>query len=347
MEILVAYAMTFPRELKNNPIRDLDHTFILIWSITFLLLNSVFYYLQTMPVKELTEDQVLQYTKAIYRVTIERQPVENRVETASGKANQVLPIQELETIDKPTNDHKPSLQDKRVLYAQKKAERLAELEAKRKAIGDRVKMLVGPVSKGNDSKRGFKSTSEAVGLQSGILSDVDLKNGALAIATDAGEIAAVKKLRGEGVVSEDIENISIDDIKYLLQQPGNLEEMLAMASVKLPENGIVSTGEKSGASARSQKSISEVVLANKNQVQYCYWTFKRRDATLKGQVTVQFTINPAGKVVQVYFRKSDWNRNPLKLEIEHCIRNVISQWIFEPITASKGDVNASATFIFE
>ncbi len=104
---------------------------------------------------------------------------------------------------------------------------------------------------------------------------------------------------------------------------------------------------KEKAAHRSQEAISKVVLDNKDQIQYCYWTCKRQDTTLAGQVKVEFTINPAGKVTNVLFVKSKWGGNPLKDEVEKQIKKAIMQWRFEAIDTTKGDVTAGATFIFQ
>jgi len=342
----MAYAMIFPRELKHNFFRDLDYTFAFIWLLTFLLIGSPVAYLQSLPVRQLTDEQVKHFTQAIYRVRIDRQPNKDAAETNIQRLNardtDVIPLDEEPS---PVNK-KLSIEDKRREFNQKREARLAEMEASRRAIDERFKSLVGPTSVGNGGQRSGASAQAMVGLESGGFSDVDLKNGVMAVLTEAAQINRLKSIKGNGSISEEISDISLEDINAWLKQPGSLEEMLATATLKMPTGGITTKSKSTKSASRNQEAISQVILANKNQVQYCYWTFKRRDATLEGQVVVQITISPAGEVTRIYFKRSDWNHNPLQREIEHCIRNIIAQWRFEPIGADEGDVTASATFIF-
>ncbi|MDP8239763.1 MAG: AgmX/PglI C-terminal domain-containing protein [Candidatus Hatepunaea meridiana] len=141
-------------------------------------------------------------------------------------------------------------------------------------------------------------------------------------------------------------------MKWHFEQVEGGVDVTANATFKF-EPGSVRTGMKIALSetksdkTRSQKAISQVVLANKNTVQYCYWTYKKEDTNLKGKLSVEFTINSRGEVTAVKFSKSDWNDNPLQPKVEKCIKNVIMNWCFDPIDAEAGDVTAGASFIFE
>ncbi len=339
----MAQVMTFPKELERNIFRDMDYGFMSIWLVIFIILNSLAFYGQSLPVRELKADEIKKFMEAIYRVKIQRQP--QVAEVADKGSVEVAPdLGEEEEVEEAPVEL--SSEEKKAARAQAKAARAARAEARRKAIAERLKVLAGPTARGRTGRRGGASARAAVGLSDGGGGGADLK-GALAIIGDAEGASKVKKLRGGGAISEDIGSLDIADLRGFLADPGNLEAMLNEAPIKLSRKTITAKGKGSKKKQRSQAAISQVVLANQKQVQYCYWTYKRRDSGLKGQVVVEFTINPAGEVIRVRFRRSDWGRNPLKREVERCIKNVISQWRFDPIPEADGNVTAGATFIFE
>ena len=68
----MAQVMTFPRELERNFFRDLDYTFAAIWLAAFMIFNGMAFYMQSLPVKELSAEEVLKFTQAIYRVRVEQ-----------------------------------------------------------------------------------------------------------------------------------------------------------------------------------------------------------------------------------------------------------------------------------
>ncbi len=339
--------MTFPQELERNFFRDLDYTFAAIWLAAFLIFNSTAFYMQSLPVKPLSAEEVMKFTQAIYRVKVEKTKPEVQDVPKTGVST-AEPVSEPVIASKVEDDKLLSVEEKRAQREMKKMQRQAEFEANRKAIANRFKILAGPTSKGNRSKRSAESAAAAVGLQTNDdVSGVDLSKGVLGIVSNAKDAQTVKSARGDGIITEDIGDLSVSDINNLLKQPGRLEEMLQMAPLKLPKGTVTSPGTRSKAAGRSQQAISQVVLANQRQVQYCYWMHKRRVTNLTGQVVVEFTISPKGAITKVGFRKSDWSVRAVRKEIERSIRNIIMQWRFDPIAESDGDVVAIATFIFE
>ncbi len=341
----MAQVMTFPKKFERNFFRDMDYGFMSIWLLTFIILNAVAFYAQSLPVRDLKADEVKKYMEAIYRVKIQKAPVVAEVSDKGG-AEVAAEVPE-EAAAEEEAPKELSAEDKKAAREQAKAARSARAEARRKAIAERLKVLAGPTVRGRTGRRSGASVRAAVGLSdAGGGGGADLK-GALAIIGDAETASKVKKLRGGGAISEDVGNLDIADLKGFLADPGNLKAMLNEAPIKLSRKAITARGKGSKKRQRSQKAISQVVLANRNQIQYCYWTYKRRDSSLKGQVVVEFTINPTGEVIRVRFRKSNWGRNPLKRDMERCIKNIIGQWRFDPIDEADGNVTAGATFIFE
>ncbi|NQU06162.1 MAG: AgmX/PglI C-terminal domain-containing protein [Calditrichaeota bacterium] len=336
--------MTFPKELERHFWRDADFTFLIIWFLTFAIINGTVGYMQTRPVRELTAEEIQKFNQAIFRIKVEQKKVEVVADESSSGVADVSG--EEEVAEEATEVVQASAEEKRAVRESKKAARAAKAASRREAIANRIKILGGPTARSRSSRRGGASARAAVGLSGGSGGGVDLKN-ALAIVGGADAAAKVKSARGGGAASGDIGDISLGDLRGFLSNPDNLSAMLNEAPLKLNKRAITSRGKGSKKRQRSQKAITNVVTANKNAVQYCYWTYKRRDSNLKGQIVVEFTIAPAGEIKRVRFRKSDWGRNPLQKDVEKCIKNIIMQWRFDPIAESDGDVTAGATFIFE
>jgi len=220
-----------------------------------------------------------------------------------------------------------------------------------------VKTLGGPVVKGGRRRGGAVSAREGLGL-TGTDQGVGGKSSALDISqltglvSDVGTAAKVQKLRREGgVVTGDVgsgggaaEIIDIKELKTMSSEDITL--LLKEAPVQINRAAIKTSGSGSKAKQRNMEALSNVIQANKQQVQYCFAVLKRRDSSLKGKVEVAFTIAPSGEVIRVSFRNSDWGGNPLGSECEKCISNVISAWHFDPIGPNDGNVTTQFSYVF-
>ncbi|MBM3325883.1 MAG: AgmX/PglI C-terminal domain-containing protein [Calditrichaeota bacterium] len=337
-------AMTFPKEFERHFFRDLDRNYYTIWLITFIIGNAICLYMSGQPVKELTAEQVKKYTEAIYRVKATA-PAKIAVKKETKAAVGEVAKEEERPAEDRVAEAKPVTQeDKAERLAAERAARRERQEARRQAVAERVKIVAGPTARGGAARRGAAAAREAIGLSGGAMSGFNVKE-MVGMVGEAGTADKVKKLRGSGAVSADVGDIDIAALKALSSEDINL--MLNEAPLQISRNAITAKGSGTKAKQRSQGAISDIVLANKNQVQYCYWTLKRRDSSLKGRVVVEFTIAPTGEVIRVRFRESNWGGNALGGDVERCIENVIRSWHFDPIPDAEGNVTAGATYIFE
>lgn len=340
-------AMAFPKELNKKFFRDQDRTLMLVWALIFIIANTSVLYLQALPVRDLTEKEIANYTRAIFRIKVEKTaPL-----ISEGESKQDSPVVNLQATQEDISETEVAepmtIEEKRAEREARRNDRKAHAEDKRQQIARGIGIITGPtVSNERNASRGRSSVLTAIDMQKGGLGSIDLKN-AIAIVSEAKTAEMVKKARGGGTVSGDIGDISLSVLKEHLADVNNLHSLLNESSLKISAEPSISGIKGRRSTVRSQKAISQVVMGNKNQVQYCYWTFKRKDPNLKGQVTIRFTINPAGEVTSVLFKESRWEGNLLRKDVEQSIRNVIMQWRFRPIKASKENVNASVTFIFE
>lgn len=341
----MAQTMTFPAEFERHFFRDLDRGFFNIFLVCFILSNAITLYMASQPVKQFSEAEVKKYTEALYRVKAEPPKQVAKKQETKGAAEEVAEVKEEKVEEAPKAEAKQvTAEEKQAKVEAERAKRKEKQEARRQALAEKVKIVAGPTAKGGARRGGAAAARAAIGLSEGGMEGFDVK-GMVGMVGDAGTADKVKKLRGSGAVSADVGDIDIAELKALSAEDMNL--MLNEAPIQVSRSAITAKGSGTKAKQRSQGAISDVVLQNKNQVQYCYWTLKRRDSSLKGKVVVEFTIAPSGEVIRVRFRESNWGGNALGAECEKCINNVISSWHFDPIGDNEGNVTAGATYIFE
>jgi len=343
--------MTFPREFERHFFRDFDRRFAIVWWISLIVLYALAYYLQGLPPKELSEEDIVRFQEVIYRVT----PSPTRVEKAAeGKAKKEAAVEEKPVEETAAEEaEKPVTEVKKVEKRQReKVDRRVKRESKRrKATAARKKFLAAATTVGGRPRAGsgLRAAASKVGVKTGTLrgADVGKMTGFVAGAKAGQELKKVE--RAGGVITEDVSG-DVEIVAFEDLTPADQELMFKEAPLTLNENAITSksrTGKKSA--KRSRAAISKVVMKNKMQIQYCYWTYKKRDSSLKGRVVVEFTIDYTGKVKRVKFvrRQCNWYGNKLGVEVQRCIENVIKSWHFDPIDRTEGSFTAGATYIFE
>lgn len=350
-----AMAMRFPKDLEKHWFRDMDKGFLVIWVLSFVILNTAAFFLSKRELRVMTQAELQAYTEVVHRVQVDTTPVATQEEATTGGGDVI----EEEEIDEeaPVEEEKPKTEmsaeaKEKVRDAKKEARR--QKQADRKAqIASQIKVLAAPTARGGRSARGRsgggRERAAALGLSGGGLGSTGGMKGSIGIVSDAGSASKVQKLRGGGSIGDEEIDLSGLDIGEALGALSSDEMglMLNEAPVELNQKAITAKGKAAKSAQRNQKAISEVVMQNKNQVQYCYWRLKRRDSSLKGKVQARFTIEANGEVSRVKF-KSQWSgNNPLGGECETCIENVIKSWRFPPIAESEGKVTAGATYIFE
>jgi len=351
----VAQVMAFPKELERHMFRDLDRDFFIITVFCLIFMISFFSFMSGKEFAALSADEIKRYTEIIYRVPVRTTPIvatesatvggDESEELAEDTKAEVPEIEEVEAVEEVAEfASEESKRDNRQQKRQKRSNTQERRREKVRAAAERMKILAGPTSSGGRKTRGGTASAEALGLSSGSVEGYDVKK-MVGIVGDSDTRSKVKKARGGGAVSDDASDIDIGELKKLSIEEGDM--MFKQTSVDLNRSTITARGRGSKVKQRSQSAISEIVMKNKNQVQYCYWTLKRRDSSLRGRVPVEFTINPAGEVIKVRFRRTDWYGNKLGAEVERCIKNVISSWRFDEIDPKAGNVTAGATYVFE
>ena len=350
----MAQVMTFPKEFERHFFRDFDRYFSLILWITIIVFYSLAFYLQGLPPKQLSEQDIIDFQNVIYR--IKPTPVvkdrEKIVDTSTGVDEKEKP-EEIIIDDEPevVTDEKPVTEVAKVEKRQKqKVDRQAKQERKReKAAQLRKKTVLASTTAvgGRQRAGGTDAAAKKIGIKSGSLKGSNVQKAA-GFVSGAQAQETMKKLEHKGAViadaGDDIQIASFEDMTSADQ-----ELMFQEAPLQLNENAITSTSRKGSKSAkRSRSAISTIVQKNKSQIQYCMYIYKKRDSSLNGRVVVEFTIDYSGRVsrVKINRRQTDWNGNKLGEEVERCIVNTISSWHFDPIDRKEGSFLAGATYIF-
>lgn len=342
----MAQVLTFPKELEYHLFSDADKGFLFTWLVLFMAGFTLSYWGSLLPPKIISKADIKKYQEVIYRVEAKPpKPVEIVIEETTSA--EVVEEEPEEVVEKVVEEKPKTEEVKKEVREEKRKARKERQERRRDKIREAAKRMAivgGPTARGGRSRKGGAGARAALGLSSGGLKGVDASKMAGLVSSDEGA-EKIKKMRGGGEITDEIGELDIKELKAL--SADDLQLMFKEASLKINKSAITAKGRGSKAKQRSPSAISGIVLQNKNQVQACYWTVKRRDSSLKGRVVVEFTINPAGEVIRVRFRKKDWGGNLLGADVERCIKNIISSWHFDPIGEKDGNVTAGATYSFE
>lgn len=167
---------------------------------------------------------------------------------------------------------------------------------------------------------------------------------------------APKEVRGKratssGVVPEDIVTGLAAAPQKTIER-NKAFEPVATAPALIPTPGISGLRSRPNnlQATRDPNKIREVVLAHNPAIQDCYRRQLKGNAALKGKVTVRFTINPLGYVVNAEIVNGVMTADGLPVmlpEMEECILTKIRKWRdFGQVQATQGDVTFRQTYNF-
>ena len=133
---------------------------------------------------------------------------------------------------------------------------------------------------------------------------------------------------------------SIDDLVSRSETTGS-SSLSRKGDLVVEASTAVERGTKS--TYRNYEAIQEVVNGHNSAIIYCYERELKRNPTLKGKVTVRFTVGPDGHVTNVSILNSTLNND----RVERCILSRIRLWKdFKPIDPSEGSASYRQTYVF-
>jgi hypothetical protein len=168
---------------------------------------------------------------------------------------------------------------------------------------------------------------------------------------------AAKELRGKratssGIVPEDIVSGLAAAPQKKVERNRTFERVAPAPALVPPTPGISGLRPRptDGQATRERDKIRELVAAHNPAIQDCYRKQLKDNVTLKGKVTVRFTVNPMGHVVDAEVVKSEMRADATLValpELEACILNKIRNWRdFGQVDESIGEVTYRQTYVF-
>jgi hypothetical protein len=168
---------------------------------------------------------------------------------------------------------------------------------------------------------------------------------------------APKELRGKratssGIVPEDIVTGLAAAPQKKIERNRTFERVASAPTLVPAVPGISGLRSRpaNGQASREREKIRDLVTAHNPAIQDCYRKQLKENAALKGKVTVRFTVNPMGHVVDAQVVKSAMasGAEPVTLpELEECILNKIRKWRdFGQVDEATGEVAYRQTYVF-
>lgn len=313
----------FPREFNQHLTDVVSKEYLAIQLILVFIFFPLMFYLQSLPPREMTQEELERLIQVIYRVEPQPQVVERVVEAEESSARQVEEDEIVEV----------SAEERQERREQRNRERQERLERMRQAAMSRgIFAQAGALSAGG-GRGGRRGSGRTLG--GGGLSGVSA-SGLSGIARGT-EVAAVERLRGGGAVTEGAGDIDVSEL--------SMEEVELLLSQSTVE--VESVPETRGRGATSASRDAEVILAmvqsESQTLRNCYNTQKRKDPNLQGRVVVRYTITSDGSVQRVQMRNTQWTNNQLGRQVESCLRRRVSSWRFNP---ASGDVTTEFSLVF-
>lgn len=346
-----------PKEFRKRFINRQELGFINIFTVSFAIhiLIAVIIHNTKVKEKDITNVHVLpkRFARLILGVTPKPAKEILKAKGSEGKKEEKEKEEEIVAEEKKEEKEKKPKEDKikeadkgmseGVTVKTEVAERSLSDEkiARREQLKQKgvLAMLTGKRASG--SSGGGTTTSH-------FISDSNLSQDIDKVLTDIGGLQNVaptdKKGKGKGDGSgEKQETVAIDNLiaQKLAEDKSNIKtvELKEQKRANLQELFDM-VGSGAGNPKRSKEVISSVVQTYIGGLKYLYDAELRKDPTLEGKVTVQFTILANGKVANCIVTNTTMNNK----DFESSILKRLQRWTFEPI--DEGEVVITYPFVF-
>jgi hypothetical protein len=333
---------TFPKEFQRNIWQELDKRFWGIFIISFILVNAMVFYMQSLPFVPAIETK--KFLKQLYRT--------EKI-TTEVKVTDLTQLKEQREEAKEEAAVEAKIEEKRAERAKLTDEQRAAMRSARRAErGEKTAGVAQAVSQmsvfsaagarrggggggggglGKGTGPGGGGGGGGVGKFAGIVGD------GVGIATGGVSIGGGKKLVSGGAIKEVAGDIKIKDVGTAGIEAGELGGGLEMEEVE----------EVKGAGAenilRKPETLNNIIKGQYESISRCFERYKKRDPKLNGRVMISLTILPNGIVDRISIQ-SQWSNPALGAEVDDCIRSRIERWRFDPI--EKGDVKIEVPMSF-
>lgn len=339
--------VAFPKEFERNLWEAIDRRFYIILLSSLAFVYGMIILLANLGISmQDIDNQIRQkYLKNLYTAEL----VDEIPQTTTDVGGSLG--EEPEKKDEPKDDRAERSKGKRTeARGQSAAERRAAAKAaaaargrQRDAIENRVSGMgvLGVLSAGDGGGVG-EAVDDLVGSDGGGFGDLDQvlnQSGGLQTGTASSRrsrLGARKMGDGTGGTT------GIDD---LIEGGTGASSSKSIArrgkfAIKMEEGSVAGKGSKS--TARSADAIGRVITQHQDAIINCYRKEARLNPSLKGSITVVFTIRANGRVTRINISNSTLKNRT----VESCVKSRIRSWRFQPINAKEGDVTFRQKFIF-
>lgn len=344
--------VSFPKEFEKGIFEGIDGKFYLILAISLFIVFSIIVLLANTVYSEEDLANALKekYVQKVYEATFDEpveQPQEEETDIiAEGPAEKVA--EEAPKEDTRAKRDEGKREEASGTSASERRDRARRDAARRNASRNRMQQQVagtgvlGELSAGGSGGSGDavydvlgESGQSGIGDLDQVLSNVD----GLQSASSSARKSSLGERKGSGGRSG---RAGIDDL--ITSGTGQSGSTSINRDAKFNIAGVEGTvsGRGSKASGRSQDAIGRVVTKHSDAIESCYKKEANINPNLKGSITVEFTIDPNGKIKRVRIVKSTLKSK----NVENCISRRIRSWRFSKIDPKEGDVRARYKWIF-
>ncbi|HEX2956109.1 MAG TPA: AgmX/PglI C-terminal domain-containing protein [Chitinispirillaceae bacterium] len=321
--------------IRGNPLSFLKSPLVLIVIFSIILHSLFLYYLSSIKISVQDTLVIENVPERFARLIVEKPIPKKTVEAKRNIQSTVAGEQNV------TEQHEQKTQSGPITTVQRKKARqkvqanVSKVEQKVRTVGV-LGMLtgVGATAKGPS----VADVLGTIGDKSDKFKDLD---DALSKMTGLKKASQVEILDKKLVKSKEISVSHKEEIDDLIAGVGLAE------SVNLTKKGnfIIQRpesieGAASSDARRDNNAINEIVSSHKASIRMTYEKFLKRDPSLTGKITIQFTITASGSVTNIRIVENTTGSTDFEQEL---IRKM-TFWKFDPIP--EGDVTVSYPFVF-
>lgn len=315
----------FPKEFQKDFWKSLDKRIITIFAVNFVVIYGMLIFAATRPKAPVSDQLDTRLLKKIANVMkVDPKLLEELDKPAEDPDKEATAVSQTSTIKAPTN-------------AAGKASRAAAAKAAAASrAGKAAKAAAG---------RGVLAVAGAVGGSGGKYAAVDFSGSSSGLDAVLGQLGGIGEASGgseKTVLGAGGGSVGggggIDELASLLEGSGGVSVIGGAAG-----SGLIGIGKASvsggGGGGASAADIQGVIDQNAAAINSCYQKELKKQPDLKGKLSVQIKINPAGRVAGVTV-----TQNTVNASVAQCVQNKIRGWSFP--RGKKGMITVSQTFVF-
>jgi len=341
--------VAFPREFEKTIWDSLDRRYYIILLSSLAVVYGWVIYLANSEynMEELSQQYKQRYVQRFYQAEFVQEPTTTTTEEGTGFGETEEETKE-PTDQRALADAGRRSEERGASASERMARRRAAAAARgqqRSSMEDAVggTGLLAELTAGGGGGTGdavYDVLGEGGGGGVGDLDQVLGQVGGLQTASSAGQRSQLGARSGGGGGGAGTSGID-ELIEGGIGQSGSASiSRQGKFSIKREGGGV--TGKAAKASGRSADEIGRVVDKHADAIENCYKKEVALNPNLQGSISLQFTIDPDGKVSNVRILDSTLkNKN-----VESCITRRIQSWRFQAIDAKEGSVTVRQKFIF-